>query len=403
MSKTVSSPSAPLRLAGVVGRDNNAWPGDLRAVKSALRDVGFYEDALDPDLGPWTTDALFEGIKAYQKSRGLAADGLMRPDGETQRALNGDLVQVRAYRQTRGGQSVDVAAHVRNPPGGGVAPSSQTRAEQEEPSGFARALADLARRNPRPPRNLLDPFDDGADDALPSPYLLAQVPLTRSANDAVPSVSPEVKHNLKNLQLQQKMMSAFGADLGARFLGHFLEGSGEDIRLSRNEFRSYPLGVEMEQRNERRFTDMFVSDDGKERLATAIINMEDGETKSLSARWDAKTEPSANEAIFSRKACGFYLGLGRAQLKSRGDFVAFRIGDRVLVKGDIFHNVEDGYDFQPEDLGYEDAAPVIKAGLAKPFKVRASWKRGVENIYDLSEGRPKLVKEFWWDQTDGKN
>jgi peptidoglycan hydrolase-like protein with peptidoglycan-binding domain len=61
-------------------------PDDVVGVKMRLRDDGYYET---PPYGitPYADDALFHGIKSFQRDRGLTVDGIMNPDGETEHAM----------------------------------------------------------------------------------------------------------------------------------------------------------------------------------------------------------------------------------------------------------------------------------------------------------------------------
>ncbi|MBT3238139.1 MAG: hypothetical protein HOL37_02990 [Rhodospirillaceae bacterium] len=59
-------------------------------VKKALGGLGFYKT---PNFGrtPYPDNDLFDGLKSFQKSAGLKADGMMKPSGETEKGLNKSL------------------------------------------------------------------------------------------------------------------------------------------------------------------------------------------------------------------------------------------------------------------------------------------------------------------------
>ena len=59
---------------------------DVRDVKNYLRDQGYYEE---PAYGmtPYPDQDLFTAISDYQRDKGLQVDGVMKPDGETQKAM----------------------------------------------------------------------------------------------------------------------------------------------------------------------------------------------------------------------------------------------------------------------------------------------------------------------------
>jgi hypothetical protein len=68
-------------------------PSDVLNVKEALKKVGEYKT---PDWGmtDFTDNQMFDGIKSFQKKNNLKIDGIMKPDGETENALNGALSKI---------------------------------------------------------------------------------------------------------------------------------------------------------------------------------------------------------------------------------------------------------------------------------------------------------------------
>ena len=80
----------PLKLDSSVGQGFDSRPDDVRTVKTALADLGYYQpdmsgmtEFLDPDLD--------DGVRRYQKDRGLTIDGWLAPEGETARNIGRDL------------------------------------------------------------------------------------------------------------------------------------------------------------------------------------------------------------------------------------------------------------------------------------------------------------------------
>ena len=69
----------------------SARPLDVVKMKSALKALGFY-DAPEWGVTPYPDAALFDAIKTFQQAAGIKADGVVKPDGETEamlsRALN---------------------------------------------------------------------------------------------------------------------------------------------------------------------------------------------------------------------------------------------------------------------------------------------------------------------------
>lgn len=82
------------QLKGPVGTSYRVDPGDLVNTKKALNQLGYY--AIPPHRGidDWTDDALFDGIKGFQRDNNLKVDAFMRPGGPTENAINRALGRV---------------------------------------------------------------------------------------------------------------------------------------------------------------------------------------------------------------------------------------------------------------------------------------------------------------------
>lgn len=75
-------------LKGTVARNQSVRAEDTLATKKALSELGFYKI---PGFGltPWPDEAMFQGLKRFQKAEGLPVDGVLKPDGETAQRLYG--------------------------------------------------------------------------------------------------------------------------------------------------------------------------------------------------------------------------------------------------------------------------------------------------------------------------
>ncbi|MBF0246698.1 MAG: minor capsid protein [Alphaproteobacteria bacterium] len=99
------------KLNGRISAYSNTRPEDVLAAKQALYRLGFY-GMPEWGLTDFPDRALMEAITAYQKARGLRVDGAMRPDGETETAIRGELHST-AERLRRLGRNGDtVLAHI---------------------------------------------------------------------------------------------------------------------------------------------------------------------------------------------------------------------------------------------------------------------------------------------------
>lgn len=78
-------------LKKAMGTNYTADPSDIVNTKKALNQLGHYEVPPHRGIDDWTDDAMFNGIRAFQKDNGLKVDGFMRPGGPTESAITKQL------------------------------------------------------------------------------------------------------------------------------------------------------------------------------------------------------------------------------------------------------------------------------------------------------------------------
>lgn len=76
------------KLKEPMGSSYRVDPVDIKNTKRALNVLGYYNVPSHRGIDDWTDDAMFDGIRRFQKANGLKVDGFMRPDGPTELALN---------------------------------------------------------------------------------------------------------------------------------------------------------------------------------------------------------------------------------------------------------------------------------------------------------------------------
>lgn len=76
-----------------MGSNYTVDPGDIVNTKTALNQLGYYDVPPHRGIDDWTDDSMFNGIKAFQKDNILKVDGLMRPGGPTEAAINSSLAE----------------------------------------------------------------------------------------------------------------------------------------------------------------------------------------------------------------------------------------------------------------------------------------------------------------------
>ncbi len=82
----------PLYLKEEIGSDRPVDEEDTIALKKALKQIGRYRE---PSYGitPYPDEPMFKAINDIQKEKGLIRDGMMKPGGETQDAINVELAR----------------------------------------------------------------------------------------------------------------------------------------------------------------------------------------------------------------------------------------------------------------------------------------------------------------------
>lgn len=68
-----------------IGTNDTVSPGDIVNTKAAPSQLGYYNVPPHRGIDDWTDDAMFNGIRAFQKDSGLKVDGFMRPGGPTEK------------------------------------------------------------------------------------------------------------------------------------------------------------------------------------------------------------------------------------------------------------------------------------------------------------------------------
>jgi len=87
--KTFDRAKKPYRLKNTLGLTYNVDPDDVWVTKHNLKRKGYYS-APQYGMSEYPDHQLFDAIKNYQRDNKLRVDGIMQPDGETERRLLND-------------------------------------------------------------------------------------------------------------------------------------------------------------------------------------------------------------------------------------------------------------------------------------------------------------------------
>lgn len=77
----------------------NVDPADIVNTKRALNSLGYYTPPFGGGFGDWVDNALFSGIRQFQRDNGLKVDGMMKPGGATESTIRAQMASRQWNRQ----------------------------------------------------------------------------------------------------------------------------------------------------------------------------------------------------------------------------------------------------------------------------------------------------------------
>lgn len=80
----------PFKLKSTLGRSYNVALDDVLRTKAVLKKLGYYSTR-NQEMSPYPDDAMFTGIEKFQRDNGLRVDSVVKPDGQTLKAMNSTL------------------------------------------------------------------------------------------------------------------------------------------------------------------------------------------------------------------------------------------------------------------------------------------------------------------------
>ena len=192
----------------------------------------------------------------------------------------------------------------------------------------------------------------------------------------------------------------------SRFMGHYLNGTGEALGLTREEAREFKLVRDAEAENRQRVEQSFVErvspSSADQKFFKGVLNLPDGATDvDLGTdNWQVAYEKGSE---LSDRDPGdepdFANSFGQVAVNAEVAATASRTGDTITVTGEVEHWLFDVYDFGGV-AGFESkAAELEEAGLARQFQVGAGWKQRFTATIEIVDGKPR-IEEFRWIDTD---
>ncbi len=192
----------------------------------------------------------------------------------------------------------------------------------------------------------------------------------------------------------------------SRNLNHYLDGTGKDVVLSADDLNKQQVFKYAEQENQRRFEKSFMDDNHPfssqlksiRDMQTIVLKNDDGDVGDY---WDyesgvGKVNYGKNPLL--RRNFDEYLSTGTNKIHSNGRFRATRIGNKIALMGEVDHDWNDKYDFDPNTLDGKPMTSLEKKKLAKPYTVKGKKQKIFTGVLEYEDGTLKNPEYNWWDK-----
>lgn len=417
-------------------------PQDVRRVKKNFKTLGIFDE--DTDNG-YMTRGLDGAIKTFQRDNGLKVDGRIKPRGETESrifdVLAGGLskikeakpkpiLQVPARRSKSKGIGIgfgtgltDFMIEREAPETGAFVPVRKEPEKKDLPAHHTVLIPEAAKPAAKKPLGSHVLAMAETDKKQEKPQTDATGRMIRIDNKAqTPKPTPpKIKEALSNAQDTLKKYEQRGYKLSPKFLQHYLDGSGEAVKITPEDIENSSLFSKGIETNQKRFEDSITRGlvdrtlrEGKfvqkiegtpSPFKDQILKLKDGQTialenprvKNAGDAWDVdikRWKSALNDPDHAR-------ALGAVKLRSLGDLQATRKGDKVEITGEVYHTVMDTYDFNDDTSfdrkKFKDYRLLAEKGYAKPFQVYGHKPQKVTGTLEIKNGQIANPKFKWND------
>lgn len=363
-------------------------------------------------------------MKTYQKDRGLAVDGALRPGGPTERTINRDLAD-KGVAGTAPTSSVPSGPAIPprrlDPLPTAVSTSNGPALEDANRTGAPSVRPQTAQHMPRQASQTFgdqvkDAFEAGkeyAEDiwdksksvanaakwALHKTVDLYGEPLVDAGVAAYTNATgtdDEIHAHLNELADKYERMEYTQS---ARYLRHFLNNGGKPIHVPRDEARKDPFIREAEEKNRERFENrtFLGKTESNTPVNNGLRNIKYEQTVQFSDDWDSvrKTWGTYGDIIgISVPDRDEALAQGRKDFKSKATFAATRKDDTIFIQGSVEHDGSETYDFEWDRLGHLVGARALQlSGHAKPFDIEKKWTQDFQGTVKVKRD-PKTGKNI---------
>jgi hypothetical protein len=377
----------PLTLFSGVGEGQQNRPQDIIAIKNALSWTGHYPVEQAHRNDGRMDEELRWGLWGFQRDFNLTQHGFSRPNGQTELRLN-EII------------------------------TPQIHLARREAANNGAVVEEEAGGDDDRPRIHQAGYGGGRNGAWGNPGAWAMEQAGRQVGKAVGGAMDDASEGV--LRGGADAGRAVGLDNAADSLDHFLDGSGETVRYTREEARERAFIQDAEAENQRRFEESLLQDRTVYNQETdepteynyreQLLSLEDGETRQIlpggaqpnpdaADFWDVRTTTLEQ---FAEGNPDEALAFGSNQFSSSAidGFTATRDGDTVTVTAVVNHDWTDRYDFDGESSPDPMMNRLIERGHAAEFDSVAGWAQKMTMELQIVDGELEVVSTHWEDLED---
>lgn len=217
----------------------------------------------------------------------------------------------------------------------------------------------------------------------------------------------------KEIQKSLEIFKKGNLKTSARFLRHYIEGSGRAVKITPEEIDSSVALREGIEVNNQRFVDSlskgYVDGDQKKisSFRDQILRLREGQSitldnpsvKDAGDAWDRDIKRTQSW----RSDADRRYSLGAVKLRSLGNLRATRRGNAVHIDGEIYHTIKDKYDFNSDTIYdrnfFKNERFLAEQGKARPFSVYGHKAQKITGRLDIQHGTIRS-RTFKWTDLD---
>ncbi len=397
-------------IQGSVGNNMENDEDDVRAIRRSFSDIDVTRDKKpeteeeDTSLG-LITRSLDNNIKSFQRENDLWEDGIINPDGETEKAITSRLGELRQEQEKEPVKPAPVSSPVFPRPNFSNSDLFEVNGRVESKKRIHQAFEKIKKQKP------IQPVESDLE-KLPKHEVLEKAEEELKSQSLIDAE--------KKAQKDLTFFKENKFKLSTRFFEHYLEGSAKPLKISSEEIDKSPRFSQAIETNKKRFEDSLVKGHvggNKHEFKDQILRLKDGETIHLVKKpkdgtklpagdvWDRDLSPKPfptwlYSSLLDKDGDQTY-STGAVKIRSLGELRATRKGNSIEITGDVFHTLQDRYDFNDDtvfdDITLKNYRNLAEKGKARVFQITGVKPQKVKAIINIKNEKIKDWNFEWRD------